>query len=113
MASVFDDSALDDRRTLEAADEILRRLAGAGARLRQESGESRLPLTALDDNPRPRAVITIGSEARLVRALLEPHCPVPFVAWPWAGLPGWVGALDLVVVLATEGSSPSLVEHGP
>ena len=109
MASVFDDSALDDRASMAAADEVLRRLAGAGARLRQESGESRLPLSGLDDNPRPRAVITIGSEARLVRALLEPYCPVPFVAWPWAGLPGWVGALDLVVVLAAEGSSQSLI----
>lgn len=109
MASLFNDAALDDRRVLDAADEVLRRLAGAGARVRQESGESRLPLTALDDSPRPRSVITIGSEARLIRALLEPYCPVPFVAWPWAGLPGWVGALDLVVVLATEGSSPSMI----
>ncbi len=109
MAGVFDDSALDDRSILAAADEVLRRLAGAGARVRQESGEAELPLTGLTGNPRPRAVITLGSEARLVRALLEPACPVPFVAWPWAGLPGWVGALDLVVVLATEGSSAALI----
>jgi hypothetical protein len=29
---------------------------------------------------------------------------VPFVAWPGPSLPGWAGALDLVVVLAPEGS---------
>ena len=33
-----------------------------------------------------------------------PSCPVPFVAWPHPGLPGWAGALDLVVVLAPDGS---------
>jgi hypothetical protein len=33
-------------------------------------------------------------------------CPVPFVAWPGAGLPGWAGALDLVIVLAPDGRDP-------
>ncbi|HQR27900.1 MAG TPA: SIS domain-containing protein, partial [Nocardioides sp.] len=32
--------------------------------------------------------------------------PVPFVAWPTAGLPGWAGAMDLVVVLAPLGADP-------
>jgi hypothetical protein len=36
--------------------------------------------------------------------VLEPWCPVPFVAWPGPSLPGWAGGLDLVVVLAPEGS---------
>jgi hypothetical protein len=49
---------------------------------------------------RPRAVVAAGADARLLRAVLEPWCPVPFVAWPGPGLPGWAGALDLVVVLA-------------
>jgi len=39
--------------------------------------------------------------------VLEPVCPVPFVAWPGAGLPGWAGALDLVVVLAPDGTDPA------
>ena len=34
--------------------------------------------------------------------MLEPVCRVPFVAWPTHGLPGRVGALDLVVVMASE-----------
>jgi hypothetical protein len=36
--------------------------------------------------------------------VLEPWCPVPFVAWPGPALPGWAGGLDLVVVLAPDGS---------
>jgi hypothetical protein len=35
-------------------------------------------------------------------------CPVPFVAWPMPGLPGWVGSLDLVVALAPSGSDPGV-----
>jgi hypothetical protein len=31
---------------------------------------------------------------------------VPFVAWPGPGLPGWAGTLDLVVVLAPDGTDP-------
>ena len=54
-------------------------------------------------------MIAAGNEARFIRAMLEPVCPVPFVAWPSHGLPGWVGALDLVVVLASDAASPGLV----
>jgi hypothetical protein len=54
-------------------------------------------------------VIAVGPEARFIRGMLEPVCPVPFVAWPAAGLPGWVGALDLVVVLASAGAPAGLV----
>jgi hypothetical protein len=39
--------------------------------------------------------------------VLEPVCPVPFLAWPGPGLPGWAGSLDLVVVLAPEGRDPA------
>ena len=56
----------------------------------------------LSDSP-PRAVVAAGPDSRLLRAVLEPFCPVPFVAWPGPGLPGWAGGLDLVVVLAPVG----------
>jgi hypothetical protein len=49
-------------------------------------------------------VIAAGPDSRLLRAVLEPWCPVPFVAWPGPALPGWAGSLDLVVVLAPDGS---------
>jgi hypothetical protein len=97
--SVFNDSWLDDEKALAGADVILRRLAEAGARVRRETADSAEPINQLRGLPRPRAVIAAGTEARFIRAMLEPVCPVPFVAWPTHGLPGWV---DLVVVMASE-----------
>ncbi len=55
------------------------------------------------EQQRPRAVVAAGPDSRLLRAVLEPWCPVPFVAWPNPSLPGWAGSLDLVVVLAPDG----------
>ncbi len=95
----FDDSRLEDPEVLRAADHVLRPLAEAGARVRREAVSAELPLNRLDADDRPRAMITFGPEARLLRAVLEPTCPVPLVAWPRLGLPGWVGPLDIVVVL--------------
>ncbi|MFC0626661.1 SIS domain-containing protein [Kribbella deserti] len=98
--TAFDDTRLDDPVALAAADDLLRRLASAGARIRAEIDASAAALAMLDsDGFRPRAVVAAGRDARLVRAVLEPVCPVPFVAWPGPGLPGWAGPLDLVVVL--------------
>ncbi|HLM21542.1 MAG TPA: hypothetical protein VK390_08475, partial [Propionibacteriaceae bacterium] len=107
--SVFNDSWLEDHKALAGADSILRRLAEAGARVRREVADSAEPISRLGELPRPRAVIATGTEARFIRAMLEPVCPVPFVAWPTHGLPGWVGALDLVVVMASESSPAGLI----
>ncbi len=106
MPEVFDETLLDDPEALERVDLVLRPLAEAGARVRRESVESVEAVEACvaeirDD--RPRAVIAAGPDSRLLRAVLEPTCPVPFVAWPAHGLPGWAGSLDLVVMLAPQG----------
>ncbi len=106
---MFDDALLDDPQALESAGVILRRLAEAGARVRRETADARGPVEALINSPRPRAVIAAGPEARFIRAILEPVCPVPFVAWPAQGLPGWVGALDLVIVLASDQAPVALM----
>jgi hypothetical protein len=106
VTDVFDESRLDDQAALAAADELLRPLAEAGARVRREAAEAAEALAAAVDNAagdRPRAVVAAGPDSRLLRAVLEPWCPVPFVAWPGPSLPGWAGSLDLVVVLAPEG----------
>lgn len=104
----FDESRLDDERALAGIDPLLRSLAEAGSRVRREAQ------VALDlapekvhearSRPRPRAVVVAGTGSRLLRDVLEGSCPVPFVAWPGPGLPGWVGSLDLVVMLAPAGS---------
>jgi hypothetical protein len=100
---IFDDALLDDATALQAADVDLRRLAEAGSRVRREVGASDEVGGLLDQFDVPRALIVAGTDARLLRAVLEPWCPVPFVAWPGPGLPGWAGPLDLVVVLAPGG----------
>lgn len=108
MAEVFDDSRLDDEAALAHADPTLRRLAEAGSRVRREAGDAadaiELAVTRASGEARPRAVVAAGPDSRLLRSVLEPWCPVPFVAWPGPSLPGWAGALDLVVVLAPDGS---------
>jgi hypothetical protein len=101
----FDDTRLDDPDALAAADDALRRLAEGGARVRHEVVASAETLARLAGQWRPRAVVAAGADARLLRAVLEPWCPVPFVAWPGPGLPGWAGSLDLVVVLAPGGGN--------
>lgn len=107
MATWFDESRLDDETALGAADLRLRTLAESGARVRREAGEAAeaTSLAVADgQQARPRAVLAAGPDSRLLRAVLEPWCPVPFVAWPGPALPGWAGSLDLVVVLAPDGS---------
>ena len=97
---MFDDSLLDDPLILGVRGERLRDLALAGARLRSEQPDEVAAAAAGLAGSRPRAVVVIGAEAHLVRAVVEPAGPVPVIAWPVTGLPPWVGPLDLVVVLA-------------
>lgn len=107
MSPAFDDGLLDDAEAIRRAEPDLRLLAEAGARVRLESvtsAESLAAAVARLSESRPRAVVAAGPDSRLLRAVLEPTCPVPFVAWPGAGLPGWAGTLDLVVVLAPDGT---------
>ncbi len=102
----FDDGLLDDATALARVDVRLRYLAESGARVRREAvaaSEAVLEAVQRLSDGQPRAVVAAGPDSRLLRAVLEPVCPVPFVAWPAPGLPGWAGSLDLVVVLAPQG----------
>lgn len=108
---MFDDALLDDQMALARVDLRLRALAESGSRIRREA----LSMSEVIDDAggqlpiqQPRAVVAAGPDSRLLRAVLEPVCPVPFVAWPRPGLPGWVGSLDLVVVLAPDGSDATM-----
>jgi len=107
--SWFDESRLDEASALAGVDLRLRTLAESGARVRREAGgaaDALAPAVERVGGWRPRAVVAAGPDSRLLRAVLEPSCPVPFVAWPHPGLPGWAGSTDLVVVLAPGGSDP-------
>ncbi len=102
----FEDGLLDDDAALARGELRLRHLAESGARVRREAVAAEDAMTQAFErlrDSRPRAVVAAGPDSRLLRAVLEPVCPVPFVAWPGPGLPGWAGGLDLVVVLAPEG----------
>ena len=104
---MFDDARLDDPDALASADPELRRLAEAGARVRREVGACVETFGELAGDDLPRAVVAAGAESRLLRAVLEPWCPVPFVAWPGPGLPGWAGGLDTVLVIAQTSGDPA------
>ena len=117
---MFDDSLLDDEAALRRVDLRLRHLAEAGSRVRRDAGcasEAVLGGAERLGEGRPRALLVAGPDSRLLRAVLEPWCPVPFVAWPHAQsggpqLPGWAGSLDVVVVLAPEGDHPESAAAG-
>ncbi len=117
MTTWFDESRLDDEAVWQRADLRLRALAESGARVRREvvaaEEATEEAVTRSAEQQRPRAVIAAGPDSRLLRAVLEPWCPVPFVAWPHPSLPGWAGGLDLVVVLAPDGGpgvAPAVAE---
>lgn len=101
---MFFDGALDDASALESIDPVLRDVAGWGAEVRRATMAAAEVLAGLEGGERPRAVVAGGPDGRLFRAVLEPICPVPFVAWPHTGLPAWAGPLDLVVVMCPEGN---------
>src|ERR1700710_92959 len=105
-AEEFDDARLDDPEALSAADDRLRTLADAGARVRHEVNAAHAAMAALAGAPRPRAVVAAGADARLLRAVLEPWCPVPFVAWPGPAPPGRAGGLRPAVRFAPAGGGP-------
>ncbi len=100
---MFFDGVLDDPQSLARIDPALREIAGWGAEVRRANNAADEAIAEIRPEDRPRAVIAGGSDGRLFRAVLEPVCPVPFVAWPHPGLPGWAGPLDLVVVMSIHG----------
>jgi D-arabinose 5-phosphate isomerase GutQ len=109
-----DDSSLDDADVLAAGDPggMLLATAAAGPRIReavQLAGEANL--TGLGEEGRPRAVLVagVGTAARtgdVLATVAGPRCPVPVLAHRSPGVPGWVGAADVVIAVSASGHSP-------
>src|SRR4051794_6865260 len=109
-----DGSLLDDEQAMFRNDPggMLRATASAGAQVRESAalaGETDLSL--LEDEGRPRAVVVAGiGTAGLVGSVLATvaghRCPVPIIGHRSAGVPGWVGAADVVIAVSASGRSP-------
>ncbi|MFI0981472.1 SIS domain-containing protein [Streptomyces sp. NPDC021093] len=123
---MLDESLLDAPEALARADHrgLLRGAAEAGARVRTATRHAtEAGLAGLKPEGRPRAVLIAGpgvaatGVADLLTALAGASCPVtslhPTGVAPAAGalrwtLPGWAGAVDLLLLVTTDGAEPGL-----
>jgi glucose/mannose-6-phosphate isomerase len=105
---------LDNAEALQRNDPggMLRATASAGAQVREAATlAAETDLSALADEGRPRAVVVagVGTAARtgdILETVAGPRCPVPVLAHRSAGIPGWVGAADVVIAVSASGRSP-------
>ncbi|GAC1329465.1 MAG: SIS domain-containing protein [Mycobacteriales bacterium] len=107
------EGALDLSATLVTGDpqDMLRSVASSAAQVRESAtlaGEAGLDALAADG--RPRAVVVTGMGGSgiagdVLAAVAGPSCPVPVLTHRGYGLPGWVGATDLVIAVSCSGST--------
>ena len=91
---------------------MLRATASAGAQVRESAAlAAEANLAVLADEGRPRAVVvagigTAGRTGDVLATVAGPRCPVPVIAHRSAGVPGWVGAADVVIAVSASGPQP-------
>ena len=111
---IADESLLDDEKTMLANDPggMLRATASAGAQVRESAAlAAEADLSMLEDEGRPRAVVvagigTAGLTGNILATVAGHRCPVPIIGHRSAGVPGWVGAADVVIAVSASGRSP-------
>ncbi|MBQ1029980.1 SIS domain-containing protein [Micromonospora parva] len=109
-----DEALLDNAQALAEADPggMLRHTASAGAQVRESAAlAAEANLAVLADDGRPRAVViagigTAGRTGDVLATVAGPRCPVPIIGHRSAGVPGWVGAADVVIAVSASGRSP-------
>ena len=109
-----DESLLDNPDALAEHDPggMLRFTASAGAEVRESAAlAAEANLHLLEDEGRPRAVViagigTAGRTGDVLATVAGPRCPVPVIPHRSAGVPGWVGAADVVIAVSASGRSP-------
>ncbi|HEX8630722.1 MAG TPA: SIS domain-containing protein [Catenuloplanes sp.] len=111
---VADERFLDDLTGMQGNDPggMLRATASAGAQVRESAAlAAEANLSGLAEEGRPRAVViagigTAGRTGDVLATVAGPRCPVPVIAHRSAGVPGWVGAADVVIAVSASGRSP-------
>ncbi|MFI9643900.1 SIS domain-containing protein [Micromonospora sp. NPDC051925] len=111
---VADESILDNPDAVATHDPggMLRFTASAGAQVRESAAlAAEANLALLEDEGRPRAVViagigTAGRTGDVLATVAGPRCPVPVIPHRSAGVPGWVGAADVVIAVSASGRSP-------
>lgn len=111
---VANESMLDDPDAVASHDPggMLRFTASAGAQVRESAAlAAEANLALLEDEGRPRAVViagigTAGRTGDVLATVAGPRCPVPVIPHRSAGVPGWVGAADVVIAVSASGRSP-------
>jgi glucose/mannose-6-phosphate isomerase len=108
----IEDGRLDDVAALEAGDPsgMLRDVATSGAQVRAARTAAAEAITSLADGDRPRAVVVAGMggsgiSGDVLAAVAGIGSSVPLVTHRGFGLPGWVGAADLVAVVSCSGAT--------
>ncbi|MDQ2783294.1 MAG: phosphosugar isomerase [Actinomycetota bacterium] len=106
----IDEARLDDDQLAQLdSRQTLRSLASAGAQVRHAidlAGEAGLGRLMGGERPRSVLVAALGGSsvvANVLELLAEPGSPVPVQTRHNLPLPGWVGALDLVVAVSQSG----------
>ncbi len=111
MPTDIDEQRLDDPHALAAADPagMLRATATGAAQVRAgaaAAAEAGLADVAAEGRPRSLVVCGMGGSGiagELLAAALGPNALVPVVVHRDAGIPGWVGATDLVIGVSCSG----------
>jgi glucose/mannose-6-phosphate isomerase len=104
---------LDDLSLLEAADPggVLRQVASAAAQVRTSARvTAETDLGPVISAGRPRAIVVTGMggsgvAGEVLSAVCGPGSASPVVAHHDYGLPGWVGAADLVIAVSCSGTT--------
>ena len=109
---------LDDPDLLERADPggMLRDVAGAPAQLREAAFTSaEVDVDHVLEGLRPRSIVVIGMGGSAVTgdvlaAVAGVAAPVPIVTHRGYGLPGWIGAADLVIGVSCSGTTEETLD---
>jgi glucose/mannose-6-phosphate isomerase len=104
---------LDDVNGLAEADpqDMLRAVATSAAQVRASltaAREANLGPLAVDSRPRAIVVSGMGGSGisgDVLAAVTGMRCPVPVIVHRGYGLPGWVGAADLVMAVSCSGTT--------